>query len=142
MSKEKMEIDETDDVDLLDFDFGDAVELYTLPDGENQLRVVNVEKRTKEETGNTFLLVRLESVDDPHSKDITHVIMYPSSEKDEKENNNRKLRFKQFIESLGVDSTGMTVDDLIGETCWAILGTKDSPEYGEQNTVRRFIVGN
>lgn len=52
-------------------------------------------------------------------------------------------QFKNFAAAFGVDYSRpfSWTDDLVGKEGWVILGVKKSDEYGEQNTVSKYIVG-
>ncbi len=52
-------------------------------------------------------------------------------------------QFKQFATCFGIDYSRpfSWEDDLVGLEGWAILGIKKSDEYGDQNTVKKFISG-
>lgn len=52
-------------------------------------------------------------------------------------------RFKNFAACMGLDYSKpfSWEDDLIGLTGWAILGVKKSDEYGDQNTVSKYVHG-
>lgn len=56
----------------------------------------------------------------------------------------RALRkFKIFAEAFGIDYSKpfSWTDDLVGLTGWCILGIKKSEEYGDQNTVQKYLTG-
>ena len=49
--------------------------------------------------------------------------------------------FKQFVSAFGIDLSRpfSWEDDLPGKEGWVIVGVKKSDEYGEQNTVKKYI---
>jgi hypothetical protein len=51
-------------------------------------------------------------------------------------------KFKQFATAFGVDYSRpfSWEDDLPGKEGWVILGIKKSEEYGDQNTVKKYVV--
>lgn len=54
----------------------------------------------------------------------------------------RALRkFKIFAQAFGIDYSKpfSWTDDLIGKEGWILLGTKDSEDYGKQNTVAKYL---
>lgn len=127
---------------FLDFNLNDVPELIALPEGEYQLRILEIEVKTSQ-AGNPMVQMRLDVPEEPNSKGITHTIMLPTQADDEKKRNGRLRSLKAFCDAFGIDhSNGITLDEsVVGSTGWAILGIEDSPEYGEQNRVRRFIAG-
>jgi len=55
--------------------------------------------------------------------------------------NDSDLSWKRFLDGIGVDWTQPfhNEDDIIGQTGWAILGSKDEGEHGMKNTIRRWV---
>ncbi len=53
-------------------------------------------------------------------------------------------KFKQFATCFGIDFSRpfSWEDDLVGLEGWMILGLKKSEEYGDQNSVKKYIIGN
>jgi hypothetical protein len=51
-------------------------------------------------------------------------------------------QFKQFAACFGVDYSRpfSWEDDLPGKEGWVVLGVKKSDEYGDQNSVKRYVV--
>jgi len=50
-------------------------------------------------------------------------------------------RFNKFQQCLGVTITGDTpLEELVGAKGSVIVGVEEDPEYGRQNTVRKFIL--
>jgi hypothetical protein len=52
-------------------------------------------------------------------------------------------KFKQFATAFGIDYSRpfSWEDDLVGLEGWLIVGIRKSDEYGEQNTVKKYVVG-
>ena len=51
-------------------------------------------------------------------------------------------KFRSFAEAINLDySRPFDWEDLIGKEGWCILGIKKSDEYGEQNTVSKYVGG-
>lgn len=52
-------------------------------------------------------------------------------------------KFKQFAAAFGIDYSRPFSwdDDLPGKEGWVIVGVKKSEEYGEQNTVSKYVIG-
>ena len=126
---------------LLDYDVDSVPELTTMAAGAHQVKIVSAEiRQQKPEKGtSSFLYLRLVPTEDPNAKDIGHVIMLPDDNKDERENNSRLRRLKEFVMAFGLqiplDTDTMT--DTVGV---GVLSQEDDEEYGEQNRIRRFLV--
>lgn len=62
---------------------------------------------------------------------------------DEKSYMRALRKFKSFAESFNIDYTRPFdwEEDLIGKEGWVILGIKKSDEYGDGNTVQKYIAG-
>lgn len=59
-----------------------------------------------------------------------------------KEYERTKFQFSQFIKAFGIDLSRpfSWEDDLPGKEGWIITGIKKSEEYGDQNTVKKFVI--
>ena len=51
-------------------------------------------------------------------------------------------RFKNFAAAFGIDYSRpfSWEDDLIGKEGWVIVGVRKTDEYGEQNTVSKYVI--
>ena len=123
-------------------DFSGVYEPETVPEGEVQLRVLNVEIKTQkpEKGSGEFIQARFDIPNAPKSKDVTHVMMLPTEQDDPKKRNGRLAAIQNFIKACGMENIN-NVDELIGCTCWAILGEEESTEFGKQNRIKKFVVG-
>ena len=50
--------------------------------------------------------------------------------------------FQKFAAAIGLDYSRpfSWEDDLVGKECWVILGIQKDDEYGDKNTIKRFVV--
>ena len=128
------------DESYLDLNLQDAQDLITVDADEYELKVEDAKIGKKNEP---YLLARCSIINVPNAKDITHVMMLPLPDKDdEREINRKKLRIRDFMAACGVDYSGkIDLAGLKGATFWAILTKEEDPQYGEQNRIRRVIVG-
>ena len=127
---------------LLQYNLDNVKELATVPEGEYQVRVVNAEMKTSQKTGGQYLNIRLELPDESDSKGVTHIIMLPAEDDDDKKKNGRLRNLNTFYECFGVDyANGVETEDLIGLTGWGLITEEDGGEYGIQNRVKRFVQG-
>ena len=126
---------------LLDVDVGDAVEPKVMPAGEEcKLRIVGASITTSDK--GTFLIPRLEVTGEPYAKEFTHVLTIPEDDMDEKRTNQCKYRLDEFYRTFEFSppAGGYEPEDALpGCEGWAILGIRESDEYGEQNTIRKFL---
>ncbi len=129
-------------IDLTDTNLDDAVEPTVVDgDAEYKLRIVDC-KVDKNKHGNPYMLPRFEVSDEPISKEFTKYLPLPYSGMDEKDLNNTKLKLSRFFEAFGIDASApIDSEDMIGLEGWAILGVETDDQYGDQNYVKRFVVG-
>jgi len=121
---------------MLDLDVGDAQEPITVAaDTEAKLRIVS----GKLSQNKDYLVPRFEIVDEPLAKEFTHPIQLPHGEMSDKELNRAKWNMKVFLDTFELPSQFSPEDDLPGAEGWAILGLQESDDYGEQNTIKKFL---
>jgi len=129
-------------IDPSEFDLENVEEPKALPDGtEAKLRIVSVRK-AQDKNDLTYFQPMLEVPDEPLSKDFTHFLHLPNkSEMSTKRYNQARFNLKVFMECFEQDpSRGFDpLEDWPGAEGWAILGVKESDEYGQQNYVKKFI---
>lgn len=119
--------------------FDDVVEPKAVAEGEYELRVVEV-KQDNNKNGEPYILPRFEIVGEVGTKSVTRYMALPIASMDEERRNKAKLGLKRFFEAIQIDaSSGVDLDTLVGESCWAMLGLEEDEEYGEQNFIRRFV---
>jgi hypothetical protein len=131
---------------LIDYvnEIKDAPEPYILQKGEEvKVRITNV--RVGESEGRPYWIPMYEVPDQPMANEFSDFFWTLSS--DNKEILTRKqwerniYNTKCFLECFGVDLTKPfdPEEDFIGLEGWVIVGVKSSEEYGDQNTVRKYI---
>ncbi len=127
--------------DILEINLDDVVEPRTVDaDEEVELRIVDVRKDT-DKNGYPYYLPRFEVVGDDYAKEFTQFVRIPHSDLNAKESNNAKYRLKVFFDTFDIDySRGVSTEDMVGKTGWAILGVRDNDFTNEEeNYVKRFI---
>lgn len=128
---------------LEDVNLNDCFEYESMPEGEYNLRIMDINRKTSQKTGGDFIMARIEIVNEPKSKDINHVMMLPTAADDVKQRNNRILAINRFMKAFGFDPTAPpTMEEMIGAVTErpAYLVEEENEEYGTQNRIRRFNV--
>jgi len=121
--------------------FANTYEPESVPEGEYNLRVTNIEEKDSQKTGGKFLQVTMEILDKPKAKNIYHIMMFPTAQDDEKKKNGRLNAIQKFVTAFGADITaGVDLKSLIGNSGWAILREENDPEYGTKNSVKKFVL--
>jgi hypothetical protein len=138
--------DETDLGDMLDptsWGLDDAHDTYAMPDGtECQLEILTVTKavdKNKEE----YWRVRTEIVNEPYSKEVTIFIRLPNPRiMDAKQLNEARLKLRDFVQCFSIEMSGPFNPAIAWprRRGWVILRAETSEEYGNQNSVKKFIV--
>ncbi len=124
---------------LIDTNFADVPDLTSVKPGEYQLIVDSCEEKESKSSGNPMIMCRLVIQNETTAKDITHVMMLPTAEDDEKTKIIKNGRIKAFMEALGLPLNGFNPADAVGRPCWALLAEEETPDFGKQNRVQRFI---
>lgn len=127
---------------FLDVNLEDTPELEALEEGEYKVQINKAEVGESSTGSGKYLLLRLEVPTEPTSKGFTDVMMLDDPSQDEKTNIRRLNRLKRALKAYGYDfSSGIETEDLEGLEAWAYLKVEESPEYGEQNRVARYVEG-
>ena len=124
---------------LLDMNLGDAVEPTVVPAGEEyKLRIMSAPV-DNDKNGAPYMRPIFEIPDVPTSKAFSDFLRIPHPGLSPKEMNDAKWRMTLFLQCFGMDpARPLDPEELKGREGWAILGTKDD-DYGESNTVRKYI---
>ena len=127
---------------FLDVDTSSAVEPKVVEaDEEYEIRIVGATVNN-DKNGKPYFLPRFEIVGEPSAKEFTKFMRLPHDEMNDKQRNNCLWQLKCFYEAFGITSPIGDENDIIGETAYAILGVNSDEEYGDQNYVKKFVVGN
>lgn len=108
---------------------------------EQKLRIVSVRTGT-DKNGCDYFMPVYEIPDMPMAKEFSHFMYVPDKKNlSEKQYMRALYAVKVFTKCFDVDISRPIdyEDDLPGHTGWAIVGVRDSDEYGEQNTIRKYI---
>ncbi len=121
----------------------DAQEPTIADDGsEQKLRIVSVRGGNAGQYDCEYFSPVFEVVNAPLVKEFSSFFWVPTKDRLSEKAYARSLwEIKIFAKAFGIDFSRPFdyEDDLPGLTGWAVLGTKKSEEYGEQNTIRKFI---
>lgn len=108
---------------------------------EYKLIITGVQEGT-DKNGLDYLMPSLEIVGEPYSKDFTYFLHVPDKENmGAKKLNQARFNYSSFCKTFGIDLSRPfdPKDDWPGHEGWAILGAKNSEEYGEQNFVKKLL---
>lgn len=89
-----------------------------------------------------YIMPVFEVPDQPMVKEFSDFLYILDKKKlDNKQYQRSLYQFKVFARAFGVDLSRPfdPEDDLVGLEGWVIVGTRKSDEYGEQNTVRKYV---
>lgn len=131
--------DENEQMDsFLDVDTSGAVEPVAADAGEYQLRVTGGIIDT-DKNSHPYFMPYFEIPSEPHSKSVSDFFGLPYDGKPEKDLNNDNWKLETFKQCFGVSGARIDLKEIVGLDGWAVLGKKESSEYGEQNNVRKYI---
>jgi len=126
---------------FLDINLDDAVEPTAVPgDQEYKLRITDM-REANDKNGQPYILPRFEIIGEPTTKEFTKFLRLPNDEQNEKQKNSTKWGLKVFFDTFDINSSTANTNEMIGQEGWAILGQEETEEWGEQNFVKKFVVG-
>lgn len=119
-----------------------APEPIILPRGsEVKLRIINhAEGEGEFGTWHNFTF---DVPSEPFAKEIRKFINDPLQVQNAKEKIKQGVNrnFGYFVKCFDIDISRFDWDGLIGLEGWAILGVKKDDEYGDSNTISKFVTG-
>jgi len=127
----------------LEGEIKDAPEPKILPKGsEVKARIVSVRSGVSEKNDCSWYSVVYDVPEDPMVMEFNDFMWELDREKLTPKQFSRQLHsFKQFASAFGIDYSRPFdwEDDLVGLEGWIIVGAKKSDEYGDQNTVKKYV---
>jgi hypothetical protein len=122
-----------------------APELKILPRGsEVRARIINVREGVSDKNDAQWYQPVFDVPADPLVNEFNDFFwdLTDRDKLDEKAAARAMTKFKNFATAMGLDYSRPFdwVDDLVGLEGWVILGVKKSDEYGEQNTISKYVV--
>ncbi len=130
----------------LEKEIEEAPEPKILPrSSEVKARIINVREGVSDKNGAQWYSVVFDVPSEPTALEFND-FFWDLKERDKLDEKNyfRALRkFKNFAAAFGIDYSKpfSWTDDLIGKQGWVILGIRKTDEYGDQNTVSKYIAG-
>lgn len=131
----------------LEKEIADAPEPKTLPRGtEVRARIINVREGISDKNGAQWYTPVFDVPEDPmviEFNDFFWDLADAKGKIDEKQFQRSLNKFKNFATAFGIDYSKpfSWTDDLPELEGWLIVGVKKSDEYGDQNTVSKYVVG-
>lgn len=89
-----------------------------------------------------YIKAYLEFLDHPEAAVITHIMMLPHEQSDEREKLQRRRALRQLFEAFEIDHKAdpINFEEGVGRTAWASIKVKPAKgDYDESNGIRRFI---
>jgi hypothetical protein len=128
----------------LEKEIADAPEPKILPTGsEVRFRIISVREGVSEKNGCGYYMPMFDVPDDPMVVEFNDFFwdLAESSKLEPKQAQRNLYRFKSFAEAIGLDYSRpfSWVDDLPKMEGWAILGVRKSEEYGDSNTIKKYV---
>jgi hypothetical protein len=133
---------------LMDFssvekEIQDAPAPHILPKGtEAQVRIIGVNEGVSDKNNSRWFMPRFDVPADPMAKEFNAFFWNPldNSKLDEKQKQQNNYNFGQFVKCFGIDLKSFDFESLAGKKGWAILGVQKDDEYGDKNTISKYIV--
>lgn len=127
-------------------DIANAEEPKILPRGsEVKARIIAVRTGVSDKNDATWYQPVFDVPDEPMVQEFNAFFwdLADRDKIDEKQTARNMNAFKNFAKAFGIDYSKPFdwEEDLVGKTGWVIVGVKKSDEYGDQNTVSKYVTG-
>ncbi|MHA1286862.1 MAG: hypothetical protein ACTSPB_05600 [Candidatus Thorarchaeota archaeon] len=134
------------DYSNLEKEITEAPEPKTLPRGtEVKARIIAMREGISEKNDAQWYMPVFDIPNEPLAMEFNDFFwdLADRDKLDEKSASRSLRKFKLFAEAFGIDYSKpfSWTEDLIGLEGWVILGVKKSDEYGDQNTVSKYVAG-
>ena len=140
------------DYSSMEKDIADVAEPTVIKKGtEVRARIISVrtgivEKPESDYDGISYFSVSFDAPDEPLAKEFSD-FFWDLSDRDKIAQVSEKAllgamrKFRNFADAFGLDYSRPfdLEDDLPGKSGWLIVGIKSSDEYGDQNTVQKYL---
>ena len=110
---------------------------------EVKARIISIRKGTSDKNDCDWFMPTFDVPDDPMVLEFNDFFWDLDEEKlDPKQFQRGLFRFQQFTQCFGIDLSRPfdMDDDWPGLTGWVILGIKKSEEYGDSNSVKKYVI--
>ena len=129
----------------LEKEITEAPEPHTLPKGsEVKARIISIREGISDKNGCAWYMLTFDVPSDPLALEFNDFFWNLATREklDEKSVQRSLSKFKLFAQAFGIDySKPFDLEDFIGHEGWMILGIQKSDEFGEQNTVSKYVAG-
>jgi hypothetical protein len=127
-------------------EIADAPEPKILPRGsEVKARIINVREGISDKNDAQWYQPVFDVPTDPFVNEFNDFFwdLKDRYKLDQKQAARSLTKFKNFAAAMGLDYSRPFdwTNDLIGLEGWVILGVKKSDEYGDQNTISKYVFG-
>ncbi len=134
------------DYSSLEKEISNAPEPMTLPRGtEVKARIIAVRSGISDKNDAQWYQPVFDIPDEPLAKEFNDFFwdLSDCDKLEEKSALSAMRKFRNFAKAFDLDYSKPFdwEDDLIGLEGWVILGVKKSDEYGDQNTVSKYLAG-
>ena len=130
----------------LEKEIGDAPEPKILPRGtEVKARIISMREGISEKNGAQWYMHVFDVPTEPLALEFQDFFwdLADRDKLDEKSKARALRKFKNFAGAFGLDYSKpfSWMDDLVGLEGWVILGVKKDDEYGDKNTISKYVAG-
>lgn len=131
------------DYSNLEQEIANAPDTKTLPRGtEVKARIIGIRDGVSDKNGAQWYMPAFDIPSEPLAMEFNDFFwdLLDRDKLDEKNAVRAMRKFKTFAEAFNIDySQPFSWEDFIGLEGWVILGVRKTDEYGDQNTVQKYI---
>ena len=133
---------------ILDIDTSDAVEATVVPAGEYHVRITGFRKdsdgnivrtSTTDRGTNKYFIITFDLPDEITAKGLSKIFSVPTDDMDAKKANMVKWDLECLKRAFSMEEINFS--NMVGKEGYAILTVKNDATYGDQNEIKKFIIG-
>lgn len=144
-----------EDTKVAQDDYLDLAQLDAIPDqvlledgSEHEVQIIKAQlghsKEGAKTEGQAYLMITFKSTELEDSKPFNDVFMLPFNGLEKEQFNQRGRALRTFFQSFEFEyASGWNIyeetDQLVGMVGKVLVRLEDDPDYGEQNSVRRYL---
>jgi len=109
---------------------------------EVQVRIISSKEGVSDKNNCRWFIINFDVPSDPMAKEFSAFFWNPldNAKLEEKQKQQNNYGFQQFVKCFGIDLKTFDLESIVGKKGWIITGIKKDEEYGDKNSISKYVV--